>query len=254
MLGLGFALRGTLTASRGLERDAFVALVEERAAAVGRTVPPETAAVADRLFPGGGFDDAAPAQVATEVTGLLGDEIAGGVLIARFRQIADRAATRAVDDPAVRRTLERIASLGIPAAVLCNGWTRIAQREAASAGFTGHVIVSEDLGSAKPDPPAFAALADTLSLPAERIWYVGNDPARDIDGAARAGMQAVWLNPAGATYPAELAPPVRTIAQLEDLLEPLCEEYTRSLLSLRHLLRSALEWRPGHFLPPTERW
>jgi FMN phosphatase YigB (HAD superfamily) len=254
MLGLAFALRGTLTPLHGCERNAFTALVVERSAALGRPLPAQTAAVAERLFPGGVVELPSPERLAEETVALLDDHIAGGVLVARFRQLADREVSRTVAAPHVRVMLERIESLGIPSAVLCNGWTRIAQRETAAAGFSGRVIVSEDIGHAKPSAHAFAALVEAIALPPDRIWYVGNDPVRDIDGAARAGLQPIWLNESGAPYPSDLEPPMLTIATLDDLLEPLAEEYTRSLLSLRHLMRTALEWRPGHFLPPPDRW
>ena len=39
-----------------------------------------------------------------------------------------------------------------------------------------------------------------------------------------------------------------------DALPLVCEEYTRLLLSLRHVMRTALEWREGHYIPPFERW
>jgi putative hydrolase of the HAD superfamily len=255
MIAIAFSLRGTLTRTERLERDAFLALVRERCAELG--VPYRDApalAAADGLFPAGVDALVAPEQLAAAAIALLDDTAPGPVLVARFRQIADRLAQSAVTTPPdTRETLERIASLGVPTAVLCNGWSRIAKREAECAGFTGPVLASEDIGAEKPAPRAFERLVDTIGLPADRIWFVGNDPERDIDGAARAGLSPVWYNPAGASYPAGLEPPMLTVRAFADLLPPLCEEYTRSLLSLRHLMRTALEWRDGHFVPAPER-
>jgi FMN phosphatase YigB (HAD superfamily) len=255
LFALAFALRGTLTTTEHLERDAFIALVRERCEAIG--VPyfeREAIDAAERLFPPGSDEVVSAARVAKAVAGLVGDAAAEPVLIAQFRQIADRLApSRVTSPPETRETLERIASLGIPMGILCNGWSRIARREAECAGLSGPVLVSEDIGVELPAPGAFAKLVEALGLPAECIWYVGNDPRRDIDGAIKAGLTGVWLNGHGATYPTDLEAPARTVRSLEELLPPVCEEYTRSLLSLRHLMRTALEWRDGHYLPAPEK-
>jgi FMN phosphatase YigB (HAD superfamily) len=256
LFALAFALRGTLTATEHLERDAFVELVRERSKATGTPYVESVAfAAAESLFVPGSDDVVSAARMAGTAARLAGDSVAMPVLSARFRQIADRLAPARVSPmPGARETVERIASLGISMAVLCNGWSRIARREAECAGFPGPVLASEDIGVEKPAQTAFGKLIETLALPAECIWYVGNDPRRDIDGAVRAGLTAVWLNVNGAVYPGDLEPPALTIRSFNELLPPVCEEYTRSLLSLRHLMRTALEWREGHYLPQTEKW
>jgi FMN phosphatase YigB (HAD superfamily) len=256
VFALAFALRGTLTTTEHLERDAFVALVRERSEALGTPYrEAEAVSAAERLFQPESGEVVSPARMADTVAGLVGDTVPGPVLIARFRQIADRfAPPRVTTPPDTSKTLERIASLGIPMAVLCNGWSRIARREAECAGFSGPVLASEDIGVEKPGRRAFDKLVEVLRLPAACIWYVGNDPRRDVDGAVKAGLTAAWFNPSDAPYPADLTPPSLTVRSLEALLPAVCEEYTRSLLSLRHLMRTALEWREGHFLPPTETW
>jgi FMN phosphatase YigB (HAD superfamily) len=256
MLAIAFALRGTLTRTDHLESESFMELLRERCAALRRPVAEaEAAAIAHDLFASGGRVAASGDRLARAVSRLIGEPVSQPVLIARFRQIGDRLAERHVTSTtAVRQTLERIASLGIPTAVLCNGWSRISQREAEIAGFTGPVLVSEDIGFEAPERRAFDKLVETVAVPAEFVWFVGTDPQRDIDGAVKAGLKAVWFNPDGATYPSNCEPPALVVQSFEEILPPLCEEYTRSLLSLRNLLRTGLEWRDGHFLPPVENW
>lgn len=256
MLAIAFALRGTLTRAEHLERDAFIQLVRERCEALGRPdFAAHAAAAAGVLFPPGGLTQTSLGELAATAKRLLDDPVNERMLIARFRQIAGGLVPDRVTSPAgVRETLERLTSLGIPMAVLCNGWSRIAQREAAYAGFAGPVLVSEDMRADVPQPRAFAKLVETLRVPAERVWFVGNDPDRDIAGAIDAGLTAVWYNPGGSVYPAHRGQPALTVRSFEELLPPLCEEYTRSLLSLRHLLRTALEWRDGHVVAPFEKW
>ncbi len=109
--------------------------------------------------------------------------------------------------PGVPRVLGDLRSQGISTAILSNGWSPLQQRKAERAGFTGPVLASADIGAAKPDPRAFLALVDVLGVPADCIWYVGDDPRTDIVGAKSAGMRTVWYDSEGRDYPAELSPP-----------------------------------------------
>ncbi|MDE2348451.1 MAG: HAD-IA family hydrolase [Gammaproteobacteria bacterium] len=82
--------------------------------------------------------------------------------------------------------------------------------------FSGH-LSARSVGAAKPDPRMFAALAASAGVPAADILHIGDDPLADVEGARRAGMQAVWLNRDARAWPPELAPPPRTVASLEEI-------------------------------------
>jgi putative hydrolase of the HAD superfamily len=56
------------------------------------------------------------------------------------------------------------------------------------------VIVSGEVGIAKPEPEIFELALDTLGAPAEQAWHVGDNPVIDVAGAKAAGLTAVWLN------------------------------------------------------------
>ncbi|MDR0383147.1 MAG: HAD family hydrolase [Spirochaetaceae bacterium] len=51
-------------------------------------------------------------------------------------------------------------------------------------------LCSEETGALKPHPLPFLRLAESLDLSPNRILYVGNNPAYDIEGAQNAGMTA----------------------------------------------------------------
>lgn len=55
------------------------------------------------------------------------------------------------------------------------------------------VLVSGELGVGKPDRRAFAALCAALRADPEHVVYVGDDPARDVVGAADAGLRTVQV-------------------------------------------------------------
>jgi FMN phosphatase YigB (HAD superfamily) len=255
MFALAFALTGVLTVEDDTERDAFVELLRQMATTRGRAFDaPGAARHADALFPRDEPEPhARPDALAEAAAAFLGEPVAARVVVARFRGIAAGLVSERVRAVAGTEVfLERVASLRLPTALLCNGWSAVAQRKAATARYRGTVLVSEDLRAAKPEPAAFEALVAELALPADRIWFVGADPRRDVDGAAAAGMRAIWINPQGAAFPVGLRAPARTISALDELLPDVCEEYTRSLLDLRYVLHSTLAWRRGHFVPGVE--
>jgi putative hydrolase of the HAD superfamily len=67
------------------------------------------------------------------------------------------------------------------------------------------VFVSSDLGVRKPEPEAFSAVATRAGLPASELLFF-DDTSENIDGARRAGMQAVLV-----TSPSDVR---RTLLQL----------------------------------------
>jgi putative hydrolase of the HAD superfamily len=55
------------------------------------------------------------------------------------------------------------------------------------------VLCSERCGALKPHPLSFTELAKAMSLPPEKILYVGNSRPYDVAGAAGAGMKTAWI-------------------------------------------------------------
>ncbi len=124
--------------------------------------------------------------------------------------------------PEVRPALARLRSHYILAA-LSNGNAdlgRIGLADLFAVSLNACVV-----GCAKPDRRAFAALADSLSLPVGQIAYVGDDPYIDVEGARACGLRAIWMNRIDAAWPEALAPP--------ELIVRDCEELTRELLEAR---------------------
>jgi putative hydrolase of the HAD superfamily len=82
--------------------------------------------------------------------------------------------------------------------------------------FAGH-ITARSAGAAKPDPRIFAELLKAAGVDPAQVLHVGDDPLADVVGATRAGLQAVWLNRDARAWPADLAPPARTVTTLAEL-------------------------------------
>ena len=130
--------------------------------------------------------------------------------------------------PDAEAVLERLDELGIPYAILTNGWSPLQEEKARLIHFRGSVFVSERIGALKPARAAFDVLAKHFDLPFERIWYVGDDPAADCAGATALGMQSVWYDWEQRTYPPELAKPAATIHTLAELVGLLQGQATKA--------------------------
>lgn len=58
----------------------------------------------------------------------------------------------------------------------------------------GAVVISGEVGVAKPDARIFRLALDELGVLPENAWHVGDDLNTDVAGAKAAGLTAVWLN------------------------------------------------------------
>jgi putative hydrolase of the HAD superfamily len=56
------------------------------------------------------------------------------------------------------------------------------------------IIVSGDIGVAKPNPKIFFECIHILELTPQEVMYIGDTPEMDVIGANRVGMKGVWLN------------------------------------------------------------
>ena len=105
--------------------------------------------------------------------------------------------------------------------LVTNGLSRVQRGRLAHSGIAGHftaVLISEELGFAKPDPRFFLAAGSALNLPASQLLCVGDSPAADIAGARGAGIDACWFSPSGAPWPGPGDPPEYVVRRLSDVL------------------------------------
>ncbi|TMO61793.1 noncanonical pyrimidine nucleotidase, YjjG family [Pseudoalteromonas aurantia] len=116
--------------------------------------------------------------------------------------------------------LQGKAKLGI----ITNGFAALQQRRLAHTGLTEHfehLVISELVGIAKPDPKIFQ---HTLSLFGEpdksKVLMVGDTPSSDILGANQFGIDSCWLQHQNQTCPADIKPTysVRSLTELARLL------------------------------------
>jgi putative hydrolase of the HAD superfamily len=91
--------------------------------------------------------------------------------------------------PGAVDTVESLAARGLALAVVAN-WDYNLHEQLRRHGLDGRfgaVVVSAELGTAKPDPKPFAAALERLGVRRERAVHVGDHP-NDEQGAAAAGI------------------------------------------------------------------
>ena len=117
-------------------------------------------------------------------------------------------------DPEVNRFLAHLNDRQVPWGIVTNGPSRMQRHKCQAVGLdriAPFIIVSEEVGYAKPDPRIFRDALDATGLAKpEQIMFVGDNPATDIDGARRFGMRTAWVR-RGRRFPADLQPPDRIV-------------------------------------------
>jgi len=115
-------------------------------------------------------------------------------------------------------------------ALLTNGAPDVQRDKLTGAGLASYfeaIIISGEVGIGKPDPRIFAHTLATLAAAATAATaavMVGDSLARDIAGARRSGLRAIWICRAADTAPAPAdadetpdATPDATIGSLREL-------------------------------------
>jgi putative hydrolase of the HAD superfamily len=108
-----------------------------------------------------------------------------------FAHYADAAAWRM--RPGAREALSALRAAGLATGVVSNFDGRLPGILAGLglAGLFDVVMLPGEARAAKPDPRIFALALARLGVEAAACVYVGDDRARDLDGARRAGLRAI---------------------------------------------------------------
>lgn len=123
-----------------------------------------------------------------------------------------RQAWRLFDD--VRPALEQWADW--PLGIISNGNSEYQQLKLRDAGILERfslVVVSDQVGAAKPQPEIFMTACRLAGVAPEQSVYVGDHPDIDARSSRAAGMRGFWLNRNGC----EAAPGVETLRSLTHL-------------------------------------
>ena len=79
------------------------------------------------------------------------------------------------------------------------------------------VVISGEVGVAKPNLAIFRPACEQLGTDPATTWHVGDNLVTDVGGAKAAGLVPVWLNRDDVKQPPESAEPDLVISSLDDL-------------------------------------
>ncbi len=143
------------------------------------------------------------------------DESLAVPLLNHWRQLVLQEAVPFDDTYSVLQSVNQKYTTGI----LTNGFTVLQRQKIAKyklANYVDFTMVSEEVGSHKPDPQVFrAALASANHASPNETIYVGDNLVADIEGALGAGITPIFFN---AKNKAEAPPGILTIGRLTELL------------------------------------
>jgi 2-haloacid dehalogenase len=109
-------------------------------------------------------------------------------------------------------------------AILTNGLTVVQRGRLARTAIRHHVsdiIISEEIGAAKPAKEFFDTAFARLGNPSKReVLMIGDGWASDIQGAVQYGIDACWYNPARKPRPAnqKITREIASLRELKDWL------------------------------------
>jgi len=110
----------------------------------------------------------------------------------------------------------------VPLLLLSNGIASVQRRRIDRSGIGAYfkeILISTEVGIAKPDPGIFALAIEKLHCREEDVLCVGDSPSSDIRGGHNAGIDTCWYAPRDTTYPAEEPRPLYRISDLRQLLD-----------------------------------
>jgi putative hydrolase of the HAD superfamily len=121
--------------------------------------------------------------------------------------------------PEAREILERLHGR-VPMAVITNGPDAGQRDKLAFTRLDRYfqlIVVSGEVGLAKPDARIFQHALEALGVGADAAWHIGDNVNTDVAGAKAAGLTAVWLNRDGRDRHEIAVAPDFEIASLAEL-------------------------------------
>jgi HAD superfamily hydrolase (TIGR01549 family) len=121
----------------------------------------------------------------------------------------------------VDSVLTDLRARGCALALVTNGPGDTQRDKLAATGLARRfdaLVISGEVGVAKPHPDIFVAAVDRLSARPDTVWHVGDSLTNDVIGARNAKLAAgIWLNRNGASGQDNSVSPTYEISTLRDL-------------------------------------
>ena len=98
----------------------------------------------------------------------------------------------------VQKVISDLYQKGYKIGLVSNGKTPFQEHNFYALGLTQYfstIIVSEAIGSRKPDKEIFAYACNQLNCSPSDCIFIGDNPKADIEGAKNVGMKTIFFNP-----------------------------------------------------------
>lgn len=124
--------------------------------------------------------------------------------------------------PGAINTLTCFRTYGCRLALITNGSSEVQRRKIERFGlapFFDYILIEGEFGFGKPDERVFLHTLEQLDVTATEAWMIGDDLERDVAGAQRLGIFAIWVDWRGTGLPeSTTVRPDRIIRTLSKLL------------------------------------
>ncbi len=121
-----------------------------------------------------------------------------------------------------KEVLDALKAQGVSLSLITNGLKRVQRPRLEQSGMMEYfdaVVISEEIGVAKPQPAYFEYTLEKLNNPpVERVLLVGDNPGSDILGGQRMGMATCWYNARQKPLPEGMKPPRYEIKRIRQVL------------------------------------
>ncbi len=121
-----------------------------------------------------------------------------------------------------KEVLDVLKSNGVSLSLITNGLKSVQRPRLERSGLYHYfdlVVISDEIGHAKPQPAYFEYTLQKLNHPpAERVLVVGDNVESDVLGGQLAGLHTCWYNKHGKQRPEGVAAPTYEIKRIRQLL------------------------------------
>jgi YjjG family noncanonical pyrimidine nucleotidase len=120
--------------------------------------------------------------------------------------------------------LQTLRAHRVKMAVITNGLKEVQRpriQESGMSPFFEFIVVSDEIGSAKPDARFFAHAYAAMRFPEkQKVLVVGDSFTSDIAGARNFELPSCWLNPGSLPFPGNSGPDyeIRSLENLRDIV------------------------------------
>lgn len=101
--------------------------------------------------------------------------------------------------PFMKSIFDELTRAGVPLGIITNGTIKKQSKKIEQLGLNNwfpeeNIIISEEIGVSKPKRKIFENFEETLKLPSEEIFYIGDNFLNDIVGPKSLGWKTIWVN------------------------------------------------------------